>query len=79
MRKGFRITFESFDLDNPGDVIDESLLIKGEITKPTNCLDFSISHEGQIELIQKALDKIIAEKTALINESSDKTLEMQQV
>ena len=71
MRKGFRITFESFDLDNPGDIIDKSLLIKGEITKPTNCLDFSISHERQIELIQKALDKIIAEKATLINESSD--------
>ena len=68
MRKGYRITFESFDLDNPGVTLNKSLLMEDEITKPTNCLDFSLSHERQMGLIQEALDKIIHEKASLINE-----------
>jgi hypothetical protein len=68
VRKGYRITFESFDLDNPGVTLNKSLLMEDEITKPTNCLDFSLSHERQMGLIQEALDKIIHEKASLINE-----------
>ena len=71
MRKGYRITFESFDLDNPDDTLSKSLLTEGKITKPTNCLDFSLSHEQQMGLIQEALDKIINEKASLINEDSE--------
>ena len=71
MRKGYKITFESFDLDNSDNILDKSLLMEGEITKPTNCLDFSLSHEQQTELLQGALDKIINEKSSLINDDSE--------
>ena len=68
MRKGYRITFETLDLDNPSDVFKQSVLIQDEITKPTSCLDFSISHKEQTGLIKKALDNILNERAALLNE-----------
>lgn len=71
MRKGYKITFESFDLDNPGNTLEKSLLMEGEITKPTNCLDFSLSHDQQAGLLQGALDKIVNEKSSLINNDSE--------
>ena len=50
MDKGYRVTFETFDLKNPDKILDKSSLFEGEINKPTNCLDFSIPHEKQINL-----------------------------
>ena len=52
MCKGFKIIFESFDLDNPEGTLKKSLIMEGKISKPTNCLDFSFTHKQQIELIQ---------------------------
>ena len=68
MRKGYRIIFETFDLDNPIDVFKQSVLMQEEITKPTSCLDFSVPHEKQTGLIKKALDNILNEKASLLNE-----------
>jgi hypothetical protein len=70
MGKGFRISFETFDLDHPETVLKQSVLMQGNTTMPTNCLDFSLSHEDQMELLQKALDALLAEKAALINQDS---------
>ena len=69
MNKGFRIVFESYDMDAPEKVLEQSLLLEERITKPTNCLDFSLEHEKQITLVQRALDHIISEKTKLLNQA----------
>ena len=70
MNQGYRIVFETYDLENPPKVLEQSVIIEDIITKPTSCLDFSISHEQQIEILQKSIDKIIGEKTKLINAES---------
>jgi hypothetical protein len=68
MSTGFRIIFESYDLETPNNTLQQSILLQESITQPTNCLDFSLEHESQIELIQQALDCIIAEKAKLLNQ-----------
>ncbi len=67
MNKGYRIIFESIDLDNPSTVVRQSTLIEESVKVATNCLDFSLEHEKQIKLLQAALDNILIEKTELIN------------
>jgi hypothetical protein len=66
--KGFRIVFESYDIDEPESLFHRETILSGAITPPTNCLDFSLSHESQIALIQDVQDKIIAEKVQLLNQ-----------
>lgn len=67
MAKYYRIVFEEFDVppklepDNK-----ENVLIEGEVSAPTNCLDFGICHDEQINLIQKSQDKILALQAKLI-------------
>lgn len=68
MNKGFRILFETYDLNNPQSTLSHATIMDGVISKPTNCLDFSLQHERQIELIQVTMDKVISEKTKLLNQ-----------
>ena len=68
MNKGYRIVFETYDLNNPDITLGKSTLFKGDVTAPTNCLDFSIEQKEQIAILQASLDKIICEKTKLINQ-----------
>lgn len=68
MNKGFRILFETYDLHNPQSILSHATIMQGVITKPTNCLDFSLQHEQQIELIQVTMDKVISEKAKLLNQ-----------
>ena len=64
--KGFRIVLETYDIEEPESLFHREAILSGPITPPTNCLDFSLSHESQIELIQGVQDKIIAEKVQLL-------------
>ncbi len=68
MNKGFRIIFESYDLKNPESILGRTIMMEDNISKPTNCLDFSLEHEKQIEIIQLTLDQIISEKAKLLNQ-----------
>jgi len=70
MDKAFRIIYQAIDKANPEVVLRQETLLSGEITKPSNCLDFSISHEEQINLIQNAVDNILVEKADLINKDA---------
>ena len=65
--KGFRIVFETYEIDNPQTIISSTIVMNDVISKPTNCLDISMEHEKQIELLQATLDKIISEKAKLLN------------
>ena len=67
MNKGYRITFESIDLDDSNKVLCKAILLENLVNAPTNCLDFSLEHEKQIQFLQAALDNILLEKSALIN------------
>jgi len=67
MNKGYRIIFESIDLDDPSEVMRKATLLEGSVNAPTNCLDFSLEHKQQIQLLQTALDNILREKAELIN------------
>ena len=51
MSKGYRIVFETYDLNNPSDVIGKSVLFEEKITVPNNCLDFSLEQEDQIAIL----------------------------
>lgn len=69
MEKGFRVIFETYDIKNPESVLSRTLIIQDNISQPTDCLNFSLQHEKQIQLIQLTLDKIIAEKAKLLNQN----------
>ena len=72
MTKGYRVLFESFDKNNPGEVLSRSTVLEGTIEKPTNCLNFSMGLKNQIELIKTVQDNIIIEKTNLVCEEIKK-------
>ena len=42
MTKCYRVLFESFDKNNPDEVLSRSTVLEGTIEKPTNCLNFSM-------------------------------------
>lgn len=68
MEKTFRIIYQTLDKKNPEVVLRQETLLSGDIIKPTNCLDLSITHEEQISLLQKTVDHILVEKSELINQ-----------
>ena len=72
MTKCYRVLFESFDKNNPDEVLSRSTVLEGSIEKPTNCLNFSMGLKNQIELIKTVQDNVILEKTKLVCESSKK-------
>lgn len=65
----YRIIFETYNLSNEDSTLSRSEIMRDTISKPTNCLDFSLDHENQIQLIQSTIDHIIAEKIKLLNDS----------
>ena len=70
--KAYRVTFETYNVNEPSIVLNRSIIMEDTLTPPTNLLNFSISHVKQIELLQKSLDCIVSEKVKLLNQ--DKTL-----
>ena len=58
MAKHYRIVFEEYDVQ-PEPVDQENILLEGEVIAPSNCLDFGMRHEQQMDLIQKAQDRIL--------------------
>ena len=39
--------------------MQDNIILEGELPAPSNCLDFGIHHDKQMELISKAQDKIL--------------------
>jgi len=72
MTKCYRVLFESFDKNNPDEVLSRSTVLEGAIEKPTNCLNFSMGLKNQIELIKTVQDNVIVEKTKLVYDISNK-------
>ena len=58
MSKYYRIVFKEYDIKPSGEM-QENIILEGEVSAPSSCLDFGIRHEEQMELISKAQDKIL--------------------
>ena len=58
MSKYYRIVLEEYDIKPSGEM-QENIILEGEVSAPSSCLDFGIRHEEQMELISKAQDKIL--------------------
>jgi hypothetical protein len=59
MTKHYRIIFEAYDKKPSGETQD-NIILEGEVSAPSSCLDFGIRHEEQLRLIANAQDKILA-------------------
>ena len=47
------------EIYQPSAEMQENIILEGEVSAPSSCLDFGIHHEEQMELISKAQDKIL--------------------
>jgi len=71
MEKGYRIVYQSFDKANPGEIINQKILLEGDLNIPTNCFDISMGLEKQIKLIQVTQDAVICEKLEGLNQETE--------
>ena len=67
MQKAYRVVFEYYDENQPDTVLSKQTVFEDIINKPTNCLDFTIGFNKQIELIRSIQDCVLLEKTKLLN------------
>ena len=67
MQKAYRVVFEYYDQNQPDTVLSKQTVFEDIINKPTNCLDFTIGFDKQIELIRSIQDCVLLEKTKLLN------------
>jgi hypothetical protein len=68
MKNAYRVIVECYDKSSPETVLSQYAVLEGDINKPTNCMDFTIGIEKQISLIQNVQDRILLEKSSLINQ-----------
>lgn len=68
MKKGYRIIFQSYNMDAPEETISTVEIKKGEIKAPTNCFDFSMDYEEQIILLKDTMNILISEKVKRISD-----------
>ena len=78
MNKAYRIVFECYDKNNPGHVLSKQTVFEDELNKPTNCLDFTIGFDKQINLIKIIQDCVLLEKTSLLNKERKSCPECKQ-
>ena len=71
MAKYYRIVFQEYD-SQPEAIDQENILLEGMAVAPSNCLDFGIRHEQQMNLIQNAQDKILKLQAGEVTFDSDK-------
>ena len=71
MAKYYRIIFQEYD-SQPETIDQENILLEGMAVAPSNCLDFGIRHEQQMNLIQNAQDKILKLQAGEVTFDSDK-------
>ena len=58
MTKHYRIVFEEYD-PKTSSTQEENVIFKGSISRPKDFMNFGISHEEQIQVIQRTQDKIL--------------------
>ena len=71
MAKYYRMVFQEYD-SQPEAIDQENILLEGIAVAPSNCLDFGIRHEQQMNLIQNAQDKILKLQAGEVTFDSDK-------
>jgi len=67
MKKSYRVVFECFDPNHPSTVLSKQTVLEDIINRPTNCLDFTIGFDKQIDLIRSIQDCVLLEKAQLLN------------
>ena len=70
MGKYYRIVFEEYDT-KPCIETQDNLILEGELSAPTSCLDFGIRHEKQMELLSRAQDEILKLQASEVNFRED--------
>ena len=72
MSKCYRVIFQTYNEARPDVVIDEIPILESKITSPTNCLNFSMGMEQQLEVVQKVQNQVLNEKLKLISENKNR-------
>ena len=70
MGKYYRIVFEAYE-SKPCVETQGTLILEGDVSAPTSCLDFGICHETQMELLSRAQDKILQLQASTVNFTED--------
>lgn len=70
MAKGYRVIFESYDLDNPAFALSKTTICEGLINKPTSLMDLSMGLDKQIDLIKATQNCVLHEKSELLTKST---------
>jgi hypothetical protein len=72
MSKYYRVIFQTFEQSDPTTVICEEKIIESEITLPTNCLDFTMGMDTQLQVIKQIQDHVLQEKLELLEGTQPK-------
>ena len=59
MSKCYRVIFQTYEDDNPSDVINEELILDSKITLPTNCLDFTMGIKTQLSMLARIQNNML--------------------
>ena len=62
MAQGYRVIFESYDLDNPAFALNKTTVCEGLIDKPTSLIGLSMGLDKQIDLIKATQNCVLQEK-----------------
>ena len=73
MSKCYRVVFQTFEQSNPTKVLNEKQIISAEINLPTNCLDFTMGMDVQLQAIKKIQDHVLQEKLKLLEVTQIRT------
>jgi hypothetical protein len=72
MSKCYRVIFQTYDESKPDTVIEETPILDSKIEAPTNCLNFSMGMEQQLEVVHRVQDQVLNEKLKLISENQNR-------
>tara|TARA_B110000211_G_C14032467_1_gene532842 strand:+ start:222 stop:1550 length:1329 start_codon:yes stop_codon:yes gene_type:complete len=67
----YRVTFETYNKSHPNKIITKKEILSDAISKPSNCLDFSMGLTNQINLIQNTQNNLLIEKVNLSNTDNE--------
>ena len=67
----YRVIYQTFKSNSPEEILQEEMIIESEITAPTNCLDFTMGMELQLQAVKGIQDHVLNEKLKLHSENQD--------
>ena len=67
MSIGYRVAFESYELNDGFNIVDRKVIGNGLFDRTTNCLDFSLDQNSQILLLEQLVDSIISSQIKIVD------------